>query len=887
MPAHRERLTPLRRLAALSALLCLMAASQVCRAQADAQPAPEAGSEAEVRLDIFEMLYAYEVAGVDHGKIVRHNYHWVFWDNDTIWPIFDNNPQTWIETDPDEGFVFTLKFNAPVKVTKIAVSTAKMRGQDRVQPFKWALKQKAGKGQTPTLCEGEVRVEGEYTVPVTSPSSSRTYIFIAQAIDDDGQPAQPGQCSLHITGVDLYAPQETAYLWASPAQALTFDKKFLPFVTTPGQLFDMRVWKITNAGLRTEDATGVEWSSSNQRVATVDDQGCVKAIGPGEATIRAGLSPGVFDEVPVKVIPEKEGKLDLDLIWVERWIKDKDGNLVKRDWDAEVTQPQPGESLVWHAHIINVGEKTTKYHALHFTVDGKPTSNPPEPMYIEDLPPAGPLVETGEKVGDVPLLRHKNERVVEFLEMPFDGKRHTIEVTLSPNSMEGEDANPDNNTLTVWSDAITLGYYMSETSYHGFGAIQPFGAGDDLPEDFKIPYADSTWGIAEWNRRTSTSYDRLQRILRVFNHQFTISKHPLTPDGITERINGEVYIIPDPDDYDAVFGINGHRFGKLNKTIDLIWSYVTDTKRSWAYFKYDRLQDDWRRGGMPYMDVCMIHEVSHARYLIDIYGSNLWCKDIHILNPDGTRAFPDEELNAYDLFARVERHTPEQYEQAEKRERDGHLKETISGHGNMVGGMGYADGWCEHCAYSWERIRGRRARSGTWNASPELGEFLNVIPERNIILVQTPDGAPCADARIELFRSEHDKWHKGIYAKVVDNVPDVERTTDPEGKADLGPMPFGTPREDDEYGYHAKGVYGYNGRVNAVLRITVEGKAFYKFFTVFDANLGYWYKYGLEAEGWPHPQVRPDSELVYVYTIDPAWSAEEEMRHRGQIPTTY
>ena len=79
MAAHRTRPTPLQRLVALLGLLCLMAPSQACRAQADAQP--------EVRLDIFEMLYAYDVAKVEHGKIVRHNYHWVFWDKDTIWPI--------------------------------------------------------------------------------------------------------------------------------------------------------------------------------------------------------------------------------------------------------------------------------------------------------------------------------------------------------------------------------------------------------------------------------------------------------------------------------------------------------------------------------------------------------------------------------------------------------------------------------------------------------------------------------------------------------------------------------------------------------------------------------------------------------------------------------
>jgi len=837
--------------------------------------------EPPVRVDIFEMLYGYEVAEIEHNKLLRHGPHWRWWKNDRIWTLVDGQPRTWLETDGKENFTFTITFKTPVKISKIVVGAGKTHRQERFQPFRWWLATNGTEEHRRiVLCTGEVRVEGEHTAWGTTGVPEKALTFGVEAINDDGTPAPEGQRSVHLTGVDLYGPEETAYVWASPAPELCFDKKFLPFVTTAGEGFDMRAWKISNAGNRTEDASGIAWSSSDEEIATVDSNGAVKALKPGEVTIRASLTPDIFDEVAVHVIPEEEGKVDLDLIWVERWIRDAEGNLVKRDWDAEVTDPQPGESLVWHAHVINVGEKTCKHAALFYSVDGAASSTA---VPITDLPPAGPLVESTKKIGDVPLLRHTNERVVEFLEMPFDAKRHVIEVKVAATG-DDEDTNPGNNTLTVWSDGIVFGYYMSETAYYGFGAIQRVGTGDDLPADFKVPYTGIEWGDDEWAIHSSTSYDRFQRIVRVFNRQFAMSKHPLTPEGITERINGEMFLISDAENTGATFGVNGHKFGQLNKTIDLIWGYVTGQGRSWAEFKYDRLQKRWRGGSYPYIDTPLIHEVSHARYLIDIYGSGICGRDIHVLNPDGTRAFPDDQMPCYDLFARIERHTPEQVEQAEKRPQTGYLRRTISGHGNMVGGMGYASGWCEHSAYAWERIRGRRARAGTWNASPPLGEFFNAIPDKNVVLIQTPEGKPCAGATIEVFQCKHDDWTKGIYAKVVDNEADITVTTDAEGKADLGPSPFATARP--QHKYQNKGVYGYNGELNAVLRITYDGTTFYKFLTAFDANLGYWYKYGLEIQDWPYPTVKKDSELTYAYTVAPAWTADEEKAHRGEIPTT-
>ncbi len=869
-PAAPPRLT----LALTAALLAALPAA--------GHGAEDVGPEDVVRVDAFEMLYAYEVAEVTNSEPVRHAPHDFKWKQSRVWTIFDGTPRSWVETDPKQDFTFTITFKRPVTVAKISVSAGWLQREQRFQPFRWWL---ATGGSEETrrivLCTGEVQVEGEHTAWLTSTNPETSYTFGIQAIDESGQPAPEGAKSVHLIDVNLFAPlEEAAYVWASPAAALCFDKSYLPYAIGAGETFEMTAWKIANTGQRRRDTTGIRWSSSEPKVARVDKAGVVKALQAGQATIRASLPNGSYDEVPVKVIAADEAKPDLDLIWVERWIRDKDGNLVKRDWDAEVTEPQPGESLVWQAHVINAGEKTCTSAGVYYSVDGLASSTA---AFFGDMPPAGPLVETGEKVGEVPLLRHTNEQVIEFLEMPFDGKRHVIEVKVAPTGGE-EDANPDNNTLTVWSDAITFGYYVSEMSYHGYGAIQGTEQGEEaLPETWPPHLRKAEWGPEEWATCSSTSYDRLQRIVRVFNRQFEMSKHPLTPNGITERINGEMFIIPDQEEVLETFGINGVKFGGINRTIDLIWGHVMQPDHTWTTYAYEPMRKQWMGGSWPFIDTPLIHEVSHARYLIDLYGSNIWGRDIHVLNPDGSRAFPDEIKNAYDFKARFERHTAAQYEKADKHEKTGHLRGTFSGRSMMEGG--YQNGWCEHSAYAWERIRGRRARAGTWNASPPLGEFLNAIPDTNVLLIQRPDGTPCAGARIEVFQCVHDDWSKGIYAQLVDNVVDIEKTTDAEGKADLGPSPFATANPEHKYQY--KGVYGYNAELNAVLRITWEGKIFYKFLTAFDSNLGYWYKYGLGIEGWPYPRVKEGSELTYVYTIDPDWTAQEEETARSEVPRTY
>ena len=165
------------------------------------------------------------------------------------------------------------------------------------------------------------------------------------------------------------------------------------------------------------------------------------------------------------------------------------------------------------------------------------------------------------------------------------------------------------------------------------------------------------------------------------------------------------------------------------------------------------------------------------------------------------------------------------------------------------------------------------------------------ISDSNIIKIVSPDGQPIAGAKIEVFQSIHGTWSEGggIYSKVVDNIPDIAAATNQDGEADIGAFPFASVvgKEPEKIRWHPKGVFGYNGEANAIVRISIGELRFYKVLTVFDSNLGYWYKYGLKVYNFPHIKVAPDSKLTYQYTVNPDWNADQEKENRAEIPKTY
>lgn len=88
----------------------------------------------------------------------------------------------------------------------------------------------------------------------------------------------------------------------------------------------------------------IKWTTSDEKVATVDENGLVTARSVGKCKLTAEYR-GMKDAYDLEVIPIEQP--DLDLAWVER--------LPRYRADRAKDRPEPGESVRSVAHIINFG----------------------------------------------------------------------------------------------------------------------------------------------------------------------------------------------------------------------------------------------------------------------------------------------------------------------------------------------------------------------------------------------------------------------------------------------------------------------------------------------------------------------------------------------------
>ncbi|HEX2061193.1 MAG TPA: hypothetical protein VHK90_10665, partial [Thermoanaerobaculia bacterium] len=337
-------------------------------------------------------------------------------------------------------------------------------------------------------------------------------------------------------------------------------------------------------------------------------------------------------------------------------------------------------------------------------------------------------------------------------------------------------------SLEIFTDALAVGFWVEQSVYEHFRIHQPkLGIGSESFDD--------------WAQRT----------IGFYNDMAALAVYPETPNGVHDRWRVQkIVIVPDdalplnglPDD--ASPGANGGSHpDKDDRTVDLMWGFREDVWLQYAN------TTDLSPSNQFYLGYGVLHEMGHARYLVDIYAWNVFQRaPNHAINitENGTRI-----VGNY-IPSRGFR-TPEQ--------------------GLMNEHYTFID---RYSAIALNFIAGRRAVMGNYNEPRNFGEFLNDFPRENRLTVRDRNGTPIPNADVWFYYSvaNGEAW----YATNYDDVPDLKLRTDEKGQVLVGRAPFAT---------NGKVVHTY-GMTNgvAIVRVATDAKVEYGFLESRLFNLAYW-----------------------------------------------
>lgn len=443
--------------------------------------------------------------------------------------------------------------------------------------------------------------------------------------------------------------------------------------------------------------------------------------------------------------------LDDDLVvgWIHRLPElDYVPNSPQPDVDG---WPAAGETITWQAVVKNfsAAPRTVDYR---WTLDG-----------AEIASGTATLAAAAHTAVDLPWT------------WTFDRHELGFEIDTADAYAEFEEAN---NALTVFTDAISVGFWVEQSTYDYFHQYQhELGVGANSWEDWAQRH------VARWNR------------------MFLDAVYPLTPDGVLDRIRcDKIVLVPDGALPLAWGYYPTNHPDTSDHTVDLEWGFPASLLNHPRYQDHTTISDF----NQFYFEGSLLHELGHARYLVDVYAFAVHEATVQITE-DGVPVAGTDLMPLVwgdDVY-----HTDVE--------------------GLMTAQYTYVD-W--YSARALNRIAGHRALNGNCNAPYNIGEFLNDLPAENVLTVTDGSGTPLPGADVQVYMAE---GVPGVYwGKLYADAPDLELTTDALGQCLLGRCPF-SPDGDVQHTYGISNVI-------AIVRIEWQEQVWYRFLDVMFFNEAYW-----------------------------------------------
>ncbi len=418
--------------------------------------------------------------------------------------------------------------------------------------------------------------------------------------------------------------------------------------------------------------------------------------------------------------------------------------------------PASGQQVIWQAVVKNWGN--TNLPAV------------PYKWYLDDIP-----IDSGT----VQIPSSDTASVNFFWNWIF--ARHRLKFVIDPDNSVPEEEEL-NNDLVIDTDAISVGLYVEQSVYDYFRQYQR-----QLP-----------------NVHSNSWEDWAHRQVRRWNQMFAAVVYPETPDGVLDRIRlDKITVVPDGA-LPLADGLATNNPNLRDSTVDLQWGFPATLLNGTIYANHSDISDE----NPFYYEGSLIHELGHARYLIDTYGFN-----VHDNGSGNTVAIIEAGTpiigTAFMPFIMWDavHYTAQQ--------------------GLMSGDYSFID---RYSAVALNFIAGHRATLGNCNAPGNIGVFMQDLPSQNRLTAKDSSGTVLSGADIKVYRaaSQSGVW----YGKHFDNVPDMLLTADSKGQVLLGRCPF----SQDGWIQHTYALS--NGVI--IVRAALDGRVGYGFLESSEFNLEYW-----------------------------------------------
>ncbi len=442
---------------------------------------------------------------------------------------------------------------------------------------------------------------------------------------------------------------------------------------------------------------------------------------------------------------------DLDVAYIER--------TPRYDYDAAKNNPAPGDLVTFRGHIRNTGDGTVASVGYEWRLDNAPVAS-----------------------GTLTNLAVDEERVVTW-SWTWQVGDHWIKLVVDPNNLIAESSEV-NNQVVDRTNGIIVGFWVEQSVYDYFHLYQK-----------NLGVDSNSWD------------DWAQRQMGFWNQFSANAIYPTTPNGVLDRVRiDKIVVVPDGA-LPLAGGYPTNHPDLGDKTVDLMWGFPATLLDGSMYSNHT--SDSM--GNPFYYEGSLLHELGHARYLIDTYGF-----DVHNTAHNG--GYDSVQIWEGSTYVGGSSYMP-------------YIAwgEVLyyNKHGKMMSG-GYDEGWSEYDAGALNRIAGQRACCGNYNAPGNIGVFLNDLPANNHLRVTDEVGQPRRGANVRIYRATSGP---GWYGKTIDNTPDLEFTTDNAGYAHLPRNPFAAGSIQHTYGI-ANSIM--------VLRIAHLDQIWYRFQEVTDFNIEYW-----------------------------------------------